>query len=62
VHPVVLAGDFSEMLRRIDAVAGDFAWNPLATACTRAGSGPIAVSDGSPHVRFDGLTVVGDTG
>jgi TldD protein len=62
VHPVVLAGDFSEMLRRIDAVAGDFAWSPLATGCSRAGSGPIAVSDGSPHVRFDGLTVVGDAG
>jgi TldD protein len=62
VHPVVLVGDFTEMLRRIDAVAGDFSWNPLAAGCTRTDSGAITVADGAPHARFDGLTVVGDAG
>ena len=62
VHPVVLAGDFTEMLRRIDAVAGDFSWNPLAAGCTQGGSGAIAVADGAPHVRFDGLAVAGEAG
>ncbi|MDH5283235.1 MAG: TldD/PmbA family protein [Gemmatimonadota bacterium] len=62
VQPVVLAGDFTEMLRRVDAVAGDFSWSPLAAGCTRSGSGALAVADGAPHTRFEGLAVVGDAG
>jgi TldD protein len=62
IRPVVLAGDFTDMLRRIDGVAGDFSWNSSAARCGRGGSGAIPVADGAPHVRFDGLSVVRDSG
>ncbi len=58
--PLVLAGDIAETLQRIDAVGGDFRWNQLAAGCSRAGPGRIAVSEGAPHVRIDGVTVGGE--
>jgi TldD protein len=60
VKPMVLAGDVAETLQRIDAVAGDFRWANLASGCTRPGSGPLAVAEGAPHLRIDGITVGGD--
>jgi predicted Zn-dependent protease len=58
--PLVLAGDVAETLQRLDAVAGDFRWNQLATGCSRGASGRILVCEGAPHVRIDGATVGGD--
>jgi TldD protein len=60
--PLVLAGDLAETLQRLDAVAGDFRWNQLASGCTRAGSGRIPTCDGAPHVRIDGVMVGGEPG
>jgi TldD protein len=62
VKPMVLAGDTAESLQRLDAVAGDFRWNSLASGCARRGSGRIAVCEGAPHMRIDGLAVGGEPG
>jgi TldD protein len=60
VKPMVLAGDAAETLQRLDAVAGDFRWNQVASACTRAASGRLPVSEGAPHVRIDGVAIGGE--
>lgn len=60
VKPLVLAGDMVDTLKRVDAVAGDFRWNHLASSCTRAGSGHLPVAEGSPHLRIDGAWVSGE--
>ncbi len=60
VKPMVLAGDMVETLKRVDAVAGDFRWNHLASGCSRAGSGPLPVAEGAPHIRIDGAWVSGE--
>jgi TldD protein len=62
VKPMVLAGDLGETLQRLDAVAGDFRWNQVASGCARPGSGRVAVSEGAPHVRIDGVTIGGESG
>jgi TldD protein len=59
-RPVVLAGDLAEVFGRVDAVAGDFRWNQLASLCRRAGSGRVPVCEGSPHLRIDGVLVGGE--
>lgn len=59
-RPVVLAGDLAEVLGRVDAVAGDFRWNQLGSLCRRSASGRIAVCEGSPHLRIDGVLVGGE--
>ena len=58
--PLVLAGDLAETLGRLDAVAGDFRWNQLASACTRE-SGRVAICEGAPHVRIDGVAIGGES-
>jgi TldD protein len=60
VKPIVLAGDLVETLSRIDAVAGDFRWNQLASSCSREQGGRIAVSEGAPHLRIEAVPVGGD--
>jgi TldD protein len=62
VKPTVLAGDVAETLQRLDAVAGDFRWNQVASGCARPWSGRLAVSEGAPHVRIDGVTIGGESG
>lgn len=60
VKPATLAGDVVDTLHRLDGVAGDFRWSHLASGCAR-GHGPrLAVTEGAPHLRFDGLLVGGD--
>ena len=60
MEPATLAGDVVDTLHRLDGVAGDFRWSHLASGCAR-GHGPrLAVTEGSPHLRFDGLLVGGD--
>lgn len=60
VKPLVIAGDLVETLSRIDAVAGDFRWNHLASSCSRGEGGRLPVSEGAPHLRIDGVAVGGD--
>jgi TldD protein len=60
VKPMVLAGDLTETLQRIDAVAGDFRWAHLASGCTRRASGPVSVAEGAPHIRIQAVAVGGD--
>jgi TldD protein len=60
VKPLVLAGDMVETLKRVDAVAGDFRWNHLASGCSRPGSGTLPVAEGAPHIRIDGAWVSGE--
>lgn len=61
VRPLVLTGEVTEVLGRVDAVAGDFRWNLQAARCGRPGASRIPVADGAPHVRIDGVSVRGDT-
>ncbi len=60
VKPFTISGGLMETLQRLDALAGDFRWNQLASSCGRAGAGRIPVAEGAPHGRLDGVTVVGD--
>ncbi len=60
VKPIALAGDTAETLQRLDAIAGDFRWNQLASGCARGGSGRIPVAEGAPHVRIEGVTIGGE--
>jgi TldD protein len=59
-RPVVLAGELTQLLGRMDAVAGDFRWNQLASLCERSGSGRVPVCEGAPHVRIEGVLVGGE--
>jgi TldD protein len=60
VKPLVISGDLVQTLSRVDAIAGDFRWNHLASDCSRAGCGRLPVSEGAPHLRIDGVAVGGD--
>lgn len=61
VRPLVLQGDVTETLLRLEAMAGDFRWNLQATGCGQPPAGRITVADGAPHVRFEAMTVGGDS-
>lgn len=56
---VVLAGRVSDLLGAVDRVAGDFRWHDDGGGCTRRGQGPIAVTDGAPHVRLERAEIRG---
>jgi TldD protein len=60
VKPLVLAGDLVDTLQRIDGVAGDFRWSHLASQCACGAAGAVAVGDGAPHVRIEGVLVGGE--
>jgi TldD protein len=61
VKPMLLAGDLTETLQRVDGVAGDFRWSHLASGCSRPLSGRVSVAEGAPHIRIDGVSVGGET-
>ena len=52
VRNAVVRGDTFALFGLIDAVAGDFRWDPSAARCSRGGLGTVAVSTGAPHVRL----------
>jgi TldD protein len=52
VRNAVVGGDTFALFGLIDAVAGDFRWDPSAARCSRGGLGTVAVSTGAPHVRL----------
>lgn len=62
VKPLVITGDLVETLSRVDAVAGDFRWNHLASRCGRGEGGRLPVSEGAPHLRIEGVSVGGEVG
>jgi TldD protein len=49
---VALTGDALGLFGLVDAVAGDFAWDPSASRCERAGGDDLPASHGAPHVRL----------
>jgi TldD protein len=59
VKHVVVAGRVSDLLGSVDRVAGDFRWHDDGGGCTRRGQGPIAVTDGAPHVRLERAEIRG---
>ncbi|MEM3030530.1 MAG: TldD/PmbA family protein [Candidatus Micrarchaeia archaeon] len=56
VRDVLLTGMILETLRKVDAVASDFAFSP--GMCGKAGQS-VPVSDGGPHIRIRGVRVGG---
>lgn len=49
---VQIEGGILSLLGRVDAVAGDFAWDTTASRCRDGSAGAIPVTVGAPHVRF----------
>jgi TldD protein len=62
VKDVVLAGNLFQTLDRIERIAADFRWNPMGGGCGKGGQFPLAVTEGSPHVRIEEILVGGDVG
>jgi len=60
VKPATISADVVDLLHRLDGVAGDFRWSHLASGCAQGHGARLAVAEGAPHLRFDGLTVGGD--
>jgi TldD protein len=57
VKGVRLAGELVEILARVEAVGGDFRWDPGVSRCRDGVGGAVPVGTGSPHVRFLELPV-----
>jgi TldD protein len=51
IRPVVLSGNVFETLKRIDAIGDDLDMNQ-GGGCGKGGQSPLAVSNGSPHIRI----------
>jgi TldD protein len=50
------------LLGRIEAVAGDFAWDTGAARCQDGAAGVVSVTSGAPHVRLVDVAVGGVAG
>ena len=62
VKGVNLAGDLLEVLGCVDAVAGDFRWDPGTSHCCDGVAGIVTVTTGAPHLRLDGAEIEGEVG
>jgi len=51
LRPVVLSGNLFETLKNIDAIGNDVDMNQ-GGGCGKGGQSPLAVSNGSPHIRI----------
>jgi TldD protein len=51
VRPVMLTGNVFETLKNIDAIGNDLDMNE-GGGCGKGGQSPLAVSNGSPHIRI----------
>jgi TldD protein len=51
IRPVVLSGNVFDTLKRIDAIGNDLEMNQ-GGGCGKGGQSPLAVSNGSPHIRI----------
>jgi TldD protein len=57
VKGVQIGGELLALLGRVDAVAGDFAWDTAAGRCRDGAVGVVPVSTGAPHLRLVDLVV-----
>jgi TldD protein len=58
LRPVVLSGNVFTTLENLDAVANDLDMNQ-GGGCGKAGQSPLAVSNGSPHIRIQNCLLGG---
>lgn len=58
IRPVVLSGNVFETLKRIDAIGDDLDMNQ-GGGCGKGGQSPLAVSNGSPHIRIQQCLIGG---
>ena len=58
VRPVVLTGNVFNTLQHIDAIGNDLEMNQ-GGGCGKGGQAPLAVSNGSPHIRIQQCLVGG---
>jgi TldD protein len=58
LRPVVLSGNVFDTLKNIDAIGNDLDMNQ-GGGCGKAGQSPLAVSNGSPHIRIQHCLVGG---
>ncbi len=58
IRPVVLSGNVFDTLKRIDAIGDDLDMNQ-GGGCGKGGQSPLAVSNGSPHIRIQRCLIGG---
>ena len=58
IRPVVLSGNVFDTLKRIDAIGDDLHMNQ-GGGCGKGGQSPMAVSNGSPHIRIQRCLIGG---
>jgi TldD protein len=62
VKGVQLGGELLALLGRVDAVAGDFAWDTASGRCRDGAAGVVCISTGAPHLRLvDVMVGIGDS-
>jgi TldD protein len=59
VRNVVLTGNVFDTLRSIDRIGNDLTMFGGAGGCGKGGQYPLPVTDGSPHIRIQNVTVGG---
>ena len=58
VRPVMLTGNLFETLKNLDGVGNDLDMNQ-GGGCGKGGQSPLAVSNGSPHIRIQNCLISG---
>ncbi|MCH8087962.1 MAG: TldD/PmbA family protein, partial [Chloroflexi bacterium] len=58
LRPVTLSGNVFETLKNLDAIGDDLDMNQ-GGGCGKGGQSPLAVSNGSPHIRISKCLVGG---
>ena len=59
VRDVVLTGNIFETMKNIDRIGDDLRINGSSGGCGKGGQAPLAVTDGSPHIRIQNLAIGG---
>jgi TldD protein len=59
LRDVVLTGNIFDTLKNIDMIGDDLKLTGGSGGCGKGGQSPLAVTDGSPHIRIQNLTVGG---
>jgi len=60
VRDATLTGNVFETLKNIDAVGDDLEMSDGPGGCGKAGQFPLAVTDGSPHIRIRNVVIGGE--
>ena len=58
IRPVMLSGNLFTTLQNLDAIGNDLAMNQ-GGGCGKGGQSPLAVSNGSPHIRIQNCLISG---